>query len=43
MKRVVGRLREAWPKVKIEIRADAGFALPVVYEWCEKERAVCTP
>ena len=37
LKRVVERLREAWPGVKIEIRADAGFALPAVYEWCEKE------
>ncbi len=37
LKRVVGRLREAWPEVEVEIRADAGFALPAVYEWCEKE------
>lgn len=37
LKRVVTRLREAWPGTKIEIRADAGFALPAVYEWCEKE------
>jgi hypothetical protein len=33
----VGRLREAWPGVKIEIRADAGFAVAEVYEWCEQE------
>jgi DDE family transposase len=37
LKRVVARLRRAWPSVRIEIRADAGFALPSVYEWCEKE------
>jgi hypothetical protein len=37
LKRVVGRLREAWPGVEVEIRADAGFALPTVYEWCEEE------
>lgn len=38
LKRIVGRLREAWGRgVKIEIRADAGFALPAVYEWCERE------
>jgi hypothetical protein len=30
LKRVVGRLREAWPEVELEIRADAGFALPAV-------------
>jgi hypothetical protein len=37
LKRLVGKLREQWPKVKIEIRADAGFALPAIYEWCEAE------
>lgn len=37
LKRIVGRLREAWPGVKIEIRADAGFAVPNFYEWCEQE------
>ncbi len=37
LKRVVGRLREQWPGVEVEIRADAGFALPAVYEWCERE------
>jgi hypothetical protein len=37
LKRLVGRLREAWPGVRIEIRADAGFALPAVYEYCEAE------
>jgi hypothetical protein len=37
LKRIVGRLREAWPSVEIEIRADAGFAVPEIYEYCEKE------
>jgi Transposase DDE domain group 1 len=38
LKRVVRRLREAWGQgVQIEIRADAGFAVPAVYEWCEEE------
>jgi hypothetical protein len=39
LKRLVVRLKEAWPKAKIEIRAeDAGFALPAVfYEYCEAE------
>jgi hypothetical protein len=37
LKRVVGRLREEWPGVRVEIRADAGFAVPAVYEWCESE------
>ena len=37
LKRIVGRLREAWEGVKIEIRADAGFAIPEVCDYCEKE------
>jgi Transposase DDE domain group 1 len=37
LKRIVGRLREAWPSVEIEIRADAGFAVPEIYDYCERE------
>jgi hypothetical protein len=37
LKRVVSRLRTAWPSVEIELRADAGFAVPAVYEYCESE------
>jgi hypothetical protein len=38
LKRVVRRLREAWgEEVHIEIRADAGFAVPEIYEYCEQE------
>lgn len=37
LKRVVARLRERWPEVTIEIRADAGFARPEIYAWCEAE------
>jgi hypothetical protein len=37
LKRIVGRLREAWPEAHIEIRADAGFAVPELYEYCEQE------
>jgi hypothetical protein len=33
----VERLRQAWPETVIEIRADAGFALPAVYEYCEEQ------
>jgi hypothetical protein len=29
--RIVSRLRARWPKVKAEIRADAGFAVPTLY------------
>jgi hypothetical protein len=36
--RIVRRLREAWgEEVHIEIRADAGFAVPEIYDYCEKE------
>ncbi len=37
LRRVVGKLREAWSSVEIEIRADAGFAVPEIYDYCEKE------
>jgi Transposase DDE domain group 1 len=37
LKRIVGGLRERWPEVEIEIRADAGFAVPAVYDYCEAE------
>ena len=37
LRRLVTRLRQAWPSVKIELRADAGFAVPALYEYCEAE------
>jgi hypothetical protein len=37
LERIVARLRREWPEVEIEIRADAGFAVPALYEYCEKE------
>ena len=37
LKWIVGRLRERWPGVAIEIRADAGFAVPALYDYCEAE------
>lgn len=37
LKRIVGRLKRAWPGVEVEIRADAGFAVPALYEYCERE------
>jgi Transposase DDE domain group 1 len=37
LKRMVGRLRDRWPGVAIEIRADAGFAVPDLYDYCEDE------
>ena len=37
LKRIVGRLRNRWPEVEIELRADAGFAVPALYDYCEAE------
>ena len=37
LKRIVGRLRERWAEVDIEVRADAGFAVPAIYDYCEGE------
>ena len=37
LKRIVALLRRAWPQAEIELRADAGFAVPAVYEFCEAE------
>jgi hypothetical protein len=32
---IVARLRAAWPGVRILVRADNGFGVPAVYEFCE--------
>jgi Transposase DDE domain group 1 len=37
LKRIVPRLKEAFPRTKIIIRGDAGFAIPAIYEYCEEE------
>jgi len=42
LKRLVGGLREAWPGVAIELRADAGFAVPALYDYCEQEGIIYT-
>lgn len=36
--RLIQRLRQKWPTVEIIIRADAGFAVPELYEFCEQHR-----
>ena len=35
LERIVGRLRERWPKVRILVRADSGFARDEIMLWCE--------
>jgi hypothetical protein len=37
LKRIVPKLKEAFPKAEIIIRGDAGFAVPDMYEYCEAE------
>jgi hypothetical protein len=37
LKRIVPRLQAAFPKAEIIIRGDAGFAIPALYEHCERE------
>jgi hypothetical protein len=33
---LVGRLREKWPDVVIELRGDSGMAVPTMYDVCER-------
>ena len=37
LKRLVRAVRTRWGNVRIAIRADAGFALPALYGYCERE------
>ena len=35
LERIVGRIRSAWPEVRILVRADSGFAREALMAWCE--------
>jgi hypothetical protein len=37
LNRIVGQIRQAWPEVKIIIRADSGFCRDDLMAWCEAE------
>jgi hypothetical protein len=37
VKRLVAAIRRRWPAVQIELRADSGFAVPALYDYCERE------
>jgi len=37
LKRVVRRIREAWPNTAIILRGDSHFSTPEIHEWCESE------
>lgn len=38
LQRIVKILRKAFPKVQLELRADAGFDEPKIYEYCERNK-----
>jgi Transposase DDE domain group 1 len=42
LRRLLRRLRAAWPGVAVELRADSGFAIPRLYAWCEAEGVAYT-
>ena len=42
LKRIVRALRTRWPGVPIELRADSGFAVPALYDYCEAQGIVYT-
>ncbi len=37
LKRIVAAVRDRWPDVTLDLRADSGFAIPALYAWCEAE------
>src|SRR5512134_1051099 len=36
--RIIARIRERWPRVRILLRADSGFAREALMAWCETHR-----
>ena len=36
--RIVAGMRQRWPKVRILLRADSGFARDALMDWCEQNR-----
>jgi hypothetical protein len=36
--RIIARIRERWPRVRILLRADSGFAREALMAWCEMHR-----
>jgi len=35
LRRIVAQIREAWPRIRITIRADSGFCREPILAWCE--------
>jgi hypothetical protein len=42
LKRLVAAFRARWPGVRIELRADSGFGVPALYDYCEAEQIAYT-
>jgi DDE family transposase len=42
LRSLMGFLRARWPTVRIELRADSGFAIPALYAFCEREQIAYT-
>ena len=42
LKRIIRRLKRAYPKATIVVRADAGFAVPAIYKLLEREKVKYT-
>jgi hypothetical protein len=42
LRRLLRKLRAAWPDVLVELRADSGFAIPRLYTWCEANQVTYT-
>jgi hypothetical protein len=42
LRRLLRHVRAAWPDVRLEIRADSGFAVPRLYAWCEANAVTYT-
>ncbi len=40
LERVVDQLREAWPEVRVVVRADSAFAREAIMAWCESKPGV---
>jgi hypothetical protein len=42
LRRVVRALRARWPDIPIDLRADSGFGVPRLYQFCEREHITYT-
>lgn len=42
LKRIVAAIRNRWPEVTLELRADSGFAIPALYDYCETNQITYT-